>query len=153
MNSKTPACQAVSLNHHQVCNILQDWLNANLLRIPHQVIDIDYQYDRDDLPDTAQFNIFLAPAADPQPMEAPPADAIPAPATKSTHNTNGRQPSIDRATGARILQLRSEGLKAPEIADQLGLGKSTVYSFLATVRKAAARMDAADSDGNSTDVD
>ena len=33
--------QSLSLSYDQVSQILEQWINANLLRTPHHVVDVD----------------------------------------------------------------------------------------------------------------
>jgi hypothetical protein len=60
--------KSISLSYEQVAAILQDWINANLLRTAHTVVDIDpYSFGtKTDL----QFNIGLEPGIAGEPFTA-----------------------------------------------------------------------------------
>ena len=129
---------AISLNLDQVKLILQDWLNANLLRTPHQVLDLEFVSDR--LVDTqvGQFNIILAPSA-PAPVvatgngkEAPP-PAQPAAAPKRRGSTTRISDDVRR----EIVNLRQQGTRPKAIAEQFGISEASVYDIMAAHRRAA----------------
>lgn len=44
----------------------------------------------------------------------------------------GRKPKVTEKVARVVKKLRSEGLSVPEIADQVGLGRSSVYNALGT---------------------
>lgn len=130
---------AISLNLDQVKLILQDWLNANLLRTPHQVLDLDFVGDRLADVQVGQFNIILAPIAL-APVVAtgngkevtPPAQ--PAAAPKKRTATRQRIPDSVRS---QIVILRQQGQRPKALAEQFGISEATVYDIMAEHRRTA----------------
>lgn len=135
-----PNATAVSLNLDQVKLILQDWLNANLLRTPHQVLDLDFVGDRLADVQVGQFNIILAPIAL-APVVAtgngkevtPPAQPAAAPKKRGA-TTRTRIPDDARR---QIVILRQQGQRPKAIAEQFGISEASVYDIMAEHRHTA----------------
>lgn len=143
-----PAASNISLSYDQVRSILEEWLNANLLRTSHQVVDIDYVTDRAGELSVSQFNIGLAPAPAPAPVlglmafpaisgngshpreEVQPAQPAEAPKRRSTRR-------IDDDTRRDIISSHQHGRHSRDIARQYGVGYSTVQKIIADQRSTA----------------
>ena len=129
---------AISLNLDQVKLILQDWLNANLLRTPHQVLDLDFVGDRLADVQVGQFNIILAPIAL-APVVAtgngkevtPPAQPAAAPKKR------GAKTRIPDSVRSQIVILRQQGQRPKALAEQFGISEATVYDIMAEHRRTA----------------
>lgn len=132
---------AISLNLDQVKLILQDWLNANLLRTPHQVLDLDFVGDRLADVQVGQFNIILAPIA-----------RAPVVATTTTVAAgNGKeapppaQPAADAKRRrfctaedrAEILRLRANGVRPSLIATTVGFSEAVIFRIIKEAAHAA----------------
>lgn len=126
---------AISLDYDQVKIILQDWLNANLLRTPHQVTEVDYFSDELHAGQFSIFNITLAPIA-PAPVVAtgngkevkPPAQPAAAP-KKRTATTR-----ISDDARWEIFNKRKAGAHPKTIVEQYGISEATVYAIVAEHR-------------------
>lgn len=120
---------AISLNLDQVKLILQDWLNANLLRTPHQVLDLDFVGDR--LVDTqvGQFNIILAPIALAPIVPTGNGKEVPPPATKMAADSKRRR-FCTADDKAEILRLRAAGMRPSLIATTVGFSEAVIFRII-----------------------
>lgn len=143
-----PAASNISLSYDQVRSILEEWLNANLLRTSHQVVDIDYVTDRVGELQFNQFNIGLSPTPTPPPGMFPvaghsgngarPAEEVQSAQPAEAPKKRSRTTRIPDETRLEIVKERQKGIHPKVIAEAHGISYASVYEIMAEYRRTAA---------------
>lgn len=128
-----PAASNISLSYDQVRSILEEWLNANLLRTSHPVVDIDYVTDQ-----VSQFNIGLAPAAAHSGNGSRPPEEVQSAQPAEAPKKRSRTTRIPDETRLEIVKERQKGIHPKVIAEAHGISYASVYEIMAEYRRTAA---------------
>ncbi len=134
MKHHQPIARSISLTYDQVCDLVEEWLNTNLLRTHHHVIDID-------LIDGQQFNISLEAPYGPVVEENAGLISAVVIAPVPPAATNGHAaPTVTRRpiTSDELAFIKTHlDWTAARLGEQLGFPATTIAGYLTRFRKEA----------------
>jgi hypothetical protein len=139
---------SISIPHEQVRRLIEDWLNANVLREPQSVTSFDVDDDFDlvsvafDDPPRARPPVTVSPChpVTPALQEEPPASP-PGPKRESRRGVPlGKwipESKVSPELRAEILRLKGDGVRVREISERTRVAPTSVHAFVAAARRAA----------------